>query len=135
MRAAGINLPILSGTAMDGTYWLNSTPGLKDFYLPVQALDRKTTRARPSTRSRPPMTKKYGKPPTTQYAYPIYAFLDLWAKAVTEAGTTERKRGGRNQQGRQGATVLGPRTFTPKLHVQIACRCSSSPTRTTRRRR
>ncbi len=39
LRAAGITLPIMSGTAMDGTYWLNSTPGLKDFYLPVQALD------------------------------------------------------------------------------------------------
>ncbi len=38
LRAAGVNLPVFSATAMDGTYWLNSTPGLRDFYLPVQAL-------------------------------------------------------------------------------------------------
>ena len=63
--------------------------------------------------------KKFGKPPTTQYAYPIYAFLDMWAKAVTEAKTADAKPvvALLNKADNQ-PTVLGPRTFTPKLHVQ-----------------
>ena len=76
---------------MDGTYWLNSMPGLKDFYLPVQALT--VNDPRPAVNEiTAAFTKKYGKPPTTQYAYPIYAFLELWAKAVTETGTTDGAR-------------------------------------------
>jgi branched-chain amino acid transport system substrate-binding protein len=64
-------------------------------------------------------TKKFGKPPTTQYAYPIYAFLDLWAKAVTEAKTTDAKPVvALLNEVKDVPTVLGPRTFTPKLHIQ-----------------
>jgi branched-chain amino acid transport system substrate-binding protein len=119
MRAAGIALPIMSGTAMDGTYWLNSTPGLKDFYLPVQALTVNDPRPAVSEITAA-YTKKYGKLPTTQYAYPIYAFLELWAKAVTKVGTTEGKAVvAEINKSDKAETVLGPRTFTPKLHVQI----------------
>jgi branched-chain amino acid transport system substrate-binding protein len=119
MRAAGIALPIMSGTAMDGTYWLNSTPGLKDFYLPVQALTVNDPRPAVSEITAA-YTKKYGKPPTTQYAYPIYAFLELWAKAVTKTGTTEGKAVvAEINKSDKAETVLGPRTYTPKLHVQI----------------
>jgi branched-chain amino acid transport system substrate-binding protein len=119
MRAAGITLPIMSGTAMDGTYWLNSTPGLKDFYLPVQALTVNDPRPAVSEITAA-YTKKYGKPPTTQYAYPIYAFLELWAKAVTKTGTTEGKAAvAEIDKSDKAETVLGPRTYTPKLHVQI----------------
>ena len=35
IRAAGVDLPVLSDSAMDGTYWLNSVPGLTEFYIPV----------------------------------------------------------------------------------------------------
>ncbi len=120
LRAAGIALPILSATAMDGTYWLNSTPGLKDFYLPSQALA--VDDPRPAVNDiAAAFAKKYGKPPTTQYAYPIYAFLDLWAEAVTEAKTTDAAAVvAILNKDHDASTVLGPRTFTPKLHVQTA---------------
>ncbi|WP_165492735.1 ABC transporter substrate-binding protein [Lichenihabitans psoromatis] len=119
LRAAGITLPIFSATAMDGTYWLNSVPGLKDFYLPSQALAVNDPRPAVNEISAA-FEKKFGKPPTTQYAYPIYAFLDLWAKAVTEAKTTDAAIVVAEMNKLKDApTVLGPRTFTPKLHVQI----------------
>jgi branched-chain amino acid transport system substrate-binding protein len=120
LRAAGINLPVFSATAMDGTYWLNSVPGLKDFYLPSQALAKDDPRPAVNEIAAA-YEKKFGKPPTTQYAYPIYAFLDMWAKAVTEAKTADAKPvvALLNKADNQ-PTVLGPRTFTPKLHVQIS---------------
>jgi len=118
LRAAGITLPIMSATAMDGTYWLNSTPGLKDFYLPVQALTVNDTRP-PVNELTAEFAKKFGKPPTTQYAYPIYAYLDLWSKAVTQAGTTDAaKVVALLNQTDKAPTILGPRTFTSKLHIQ-----------------
>jgi branched-chain amino acid transport system substrate-binding protein len=109
---------VFSATAMDGTYWLNSTPGLKDFYLPVQALTVDDPRA-PVNELTAAYAKKYGKPPTTQYAYPIYAYLDLWAKAVTGTGTTDAaKVVAELNKADNAPTILGPRTFTPKLHIQ-----------------
>ena len=38
IRAAEIDIPILAATGMDGLYWVNSVPGLKDFYVPDQAV-------------------------------------------------------------------------------------------------
>lgn len=120
LRAAGITLPIFSATAMDGTYWLNSVPGLKDFYLPSQALAKDDPRPAVNEISAAYETK-FSKPPTTQYAYPIYAFLDMWAKAVTEAKTANAKPVvDILNKAKDEPTVLGPRSFTPKLHVQTA---------------
>ncbi len=120
MRAAGITLPIMSGTAMDGTYWLNSTPGLKDFYLPVQALTVNDPNPAVDALTAA-YAKAYGKPPTTQYAYPIYAFLQLWSEAVTKAGTTDAaKIVPMLNQDTDAPTILGPRTFTPTLHIQTS---------------
>lgn len=118
LRAAGINLPVLSATAMDGTYWLNSVPNLKDFYLPVQALT--VDDPRPAVNEiTAAFTKKFGKPPTTQYAYPIYAFLDLWAKAATTVGSIDSpKIVAELNKLKDAPTVFGPRSFSPKLHVQ-----------------
>ena len=120
LRAAGITLPIFSATAMDGTYWLNSVPGLKDFFLPSQALAKDDPRPAVNEISAA-YEKKFGKPPTTQYAYPIYAFLDMWAKAATDAKTADAKPVvDILNKAKDEPTVLGPRSFTPKLHVQTA---------------
>lgn len=103
---------------MDGTYWLVSAPGLTDFYVATQcAVDGDP---RPAVRD---LTKgfleKYGAPPTSQYAYPIYSWLQLWARAVTEAGTTDAKAVTAKLQSYKNApTILGPRSFTPTLHIQ-----------------
>jgi len=118
IRAAGITIPIMSGTSMDGTYWVNSVPDLKDFYLPTSAL--------PQGDSRPDVNKiteafkvKYGSVPSTQYPYPIYAWLDLWKKAVEATGTTDTKTVvAELETYKDVPTVLGLRTFTPQLHIQ-----------------
>lgn len=118
IRAAGINLPILSATAMDGTYWLGSVGGLKDFYVPVQAL--------PQGDPRPAVTAltaryqaKYHELPTTQYAYLAYPFLQLWAKAVQSTGTFDSaKVVAQLETYHDVDTVLGPRSFSKQLHIQ-----------------
>jgi branched-chain amino acid transport system substrate-binding protein len=65
-------------------------PGLKDFYVPVQAVasSDKNPEINELTKE---YSAKYGNVPASQYAYPIYAWLQQWAKAVTKAGTIEGK--------------------------------------------
>ncbi len=118
LRAAGITLPILNGTGMDGTYWVSGVPGLDNFYIPVQAVVGED--ARPEINA---LTKayeeKYGKAPSTQYAYPIYAWLQLWAKAVTAVKTTEAKAVVAEMNTYKDVmTSLGPRSYSEKLHIE-----------------
>jgi branched-chain amino acid transport system substrate-binding protein len=117
IRAAGINLPIINGSGMDGTYWLNGVPNLTDFYVPVQALigNDKSDDINKLTAA---YKAEYGSTPTTSYAYPIYAWLQFWGRAVEAAGTTDAKAVvAKLDNFTNEPTVLGPRTYTPSLHI------------------
>ncbi len=118
IRAAGITVPILSGSSMDGNYWLNAVPNLTDFYIAVQAAV--IGDPRPDVTALAEAFKaKYGTLPASQYAFPVYAFLQLWAKAVTETGTTDPKTVvAKMETFKDVPTVLGPRSFSSKLHIQ-----------------
>jgi branched-chain amino acid transport system substrate-binding protein len=118
LRAAGVDLPVLTGDAMDGNYWLASVPNLKDFYLAVQAPAAHDPR--PELNAVTDAYKaKYGNPPATGFAYPIYAFLQLWAKAVAKAGTTDGKAVvAVLETFHNEPTILGPRSFSSTLHIQ-----------------
>jgi branched-chain amino acid transport system substrate-binding protein len=118
IREAGITLPIVNASAMDGEYWLPAVPNLGNFYVPVQAAV--VGDPRPDVNA---LTKaysdKFGGLPATQYAYPIYAFLQLWEKAVTQAGTTDAAPVvAKLEQFKNEPTILGPRSFSATLHMQ-----------------
>lgn len=120
IRAAGIDLPVLSDSAMDGTYWLDSVPGLTEFYIPVAASvfgdDPRKEVAALVDRYR----AKFNSTPTTNYAFPVYAFLELWAKAVTKADSTDpAKVTSVLNSFKEEPTTLGPRTFAPNQHIQM----------------
>jgi branched-chain amino acid transport system substrate-binding protein len=120
LRAAGIKLPILSGSAMDGSYWLSASPNLSDFYVAVfdaTAVDD----PRPEVKALTERFKaKFGSPPATMYAYPIYGWLQLWTKAVGEAGTTDAKAVVKVMETYKAEpTLLGPKEYTSKLHIQV----------------
>jgi branched-chain amino acid transport system substrate-binding protein len=119
IRAAGIDLPIFNGSSMDGTYWLDAVPNLSNFYVPVQASiygdDPRPEIAQLIERYK----KKFNEAPVTQYAFPIYSVLELWAKAVQKAGTTDTaKVVAVMNTFKDEPTVLGVRSFSDKLHIQ-----------------
>lgn len=118
IRAAGITVPILNGSSMDGSYWLAAVPNLTDFYIAVQAAVAGDPR--PDVQALTEAFKaKYGALPASQYAFPAYAFMQLWAKAVTLAGTTDPKAVvAKLETFKNEPTVLGPRSLTSKLHIQ-----------------
>jgi branched-chain amino acid transport system substrate-binding protein len=119
IRAAGIDLPLLNGSSMDGTYWLDAVPDLKNFYVPVQASIYGDD-PRPEVNALIDRYKaKFKEGPVTQYAFPIYTILQLWAKAVEKAGTVDAaKVVAVMNTFKDEPTILGPRSYSPKLHIQ-----------------
>jgi len=119
IRNAGIDVPILNGSGVDGSYWMDAVPGLSNFYIPVQgsiygddpdpAVEEFNVR----------FEERWGVRPSSQYVYPGYVMIDVWARAVERAGTTDAQAvvAELNQFDAE-PTLFGPRTFTPELHHQ-----------------
>lgn len=119
LRAAGIDVPVLNGTAMDGDYWLTSVPGLKDFI----GLAKGSVRGddpRPDVNAFvKTYAGKYGAAPVNQSVFDGYVAIQLWAKAVEKAQTFDSAavvdvmNGFKNEP-----SLLGPRSFSADLHIQ-----------------
>lgn len=119
IRAAGIEVPILNGSAVDGSYWLSAVPDLSNFMLPVQGSihgDDPRPEVEAFNEAYAAMT---GARPASQYAYPGYILVDLWARAVEQAGTLDGAAVTAALEAmRDEPTIFGPRSFTDTLHHQ-----------------
>jgi len=123
IRAAGINSMILNGSGVDGSYWLDSVPDLSNFYVPVQGSVHGDDPDPRVEEFNVKYAEKFGARPATQYTYPGYVLIDVWAKAVERAGTTETKAVvAELEKMTDEPTLFGPRTFTSELHHQNRAR-------------
>jgi branched-chain amino acid transport system substrate-binding protein len=119
IRDAGITVPILNGSGVDGSYWMDAVPGLSEFYIPVQGSIYGDDPDPKVEEFNKVFEAKYGARPSSQYAYPGYVMIDVWAKAVERAGTTETAAVvAELEKMKDEPTLFGPRTFTPELHHQ-----------------
>jgi len=121
IRAAGINLPILSDMAMDGTYWLKAVPNLSNFYYP-SAGSIYGDDPNPKIDALVAQYKRLtGKRPDTAYMLYGAAIVDLWAKAVAKAGTTDAKAVAKALETFHNVpTTLGTTTYTSTSHIALA---------------
>ncbi|KUJ85709.1 branched-chain amino acid ABC transporter substrate-binding protein [Ruegeria marisrubri] len=121
IRAAGINSLILNGSAVDGSYWLDATPDLSGFVVPVQGSIYGDD-PRPEVETfNVAYEKATGSRPASSYAYPGYVLMDLWAKAVERAGTLDGAAVTAELEKMKGEnTAFGPRSFSQELHHQNA---------------
>lgn len=119
IRAAGITSLILNGSAVDGSYWLDATPDLSGFVVPVQGSIYGDD-PRPEVEAfNKAYEAKTGARPASQYAYPGYVLIDLWAKAVERAGTLDGAAvTAELEKMADEPTIFGPRSFTSELHHQ-----------------
>lgn len=123
LRAAGIGSMILNGSGMDGSYWLSAVPDLSNFFTPVQGSIYGDDPNPEVTAFNAKYTEVTGAGPATQYTYPGYVMIDVWAKAVERAGTTETAAVvAELEKMTDEPTLFGPRTFTPELHHQNKAR-------------
>ncbi len=123
IRAAGINSMILNGSGVDGSYWLSAVPDLSNFYVPVQGSIYGDDPNPDVTAFNAKFKETTGGDPSTQYTYPGYVMIDVWAKAVERAGTTETAAVvAELERMDKEPTLFGPRTFTHELHHQNQAR-------------
>lgn len=123
IRNAGIDVPIINGSGVDGSYWMDSVPGLSDFYIPVQGSIYGDDPDPAVEAFNQEFEARFGVRPSSQYAYPGYVMIDVWAKAVERAGTTETAAVVAELEKMDGEpTLFGPRTFTSELHHQNRAR-------------
>lgn len=123
IRAAGINSMILNGSGVDGSYWLDSVPDLSNFYVPVQGSVYGDDPDPAVEAFNVAYEEKFGARPATQYTYPGYVLIDVWAKAAERAGTIETKAVvAELEKMTNEPTIFGPRTFNSELHHQNQAR-------------
>ncbi|MCP3370615.1 ABC transporter substrate-binding protein [Bradyrhizobium cajani] len=119
IRAAGIKSMILNGSGVDGSYWLNATPDLSNFYVPVQGSvygDDPNPKVNEFNKKYKEVT---GGDPSSQYVYPGYVLIDVWAKAVERAKSTDAAAVvAELEKMNNEPTLFGPRTFTKEIHHQ-----------------
>ncbi len=119
LRAAGIDSMILNGSAVDGSYWLESVPGLENFYVPVQGSIYGDDPNPAVTAFNEAYAERTGAGPSSQYTYPGYVLIDVWAKAVERAGTIDSAAVvAELEKMVDEPTLFGPRTFTSEIHHQ-----------------
>lgn len=120
IRGADIDLPIISSQGMAGTFWMNSVPDLSNFYTGQQGTvvgDPRESVQKVAQQYK----ERVGKEITQPSAFAIYAWLELWVKAVEKAGTFDSKAVLEVMNSyKDEPTFLGPYSFTPELHIQDA---------------
>ena len=119
IRAAGIKSMILNGSGMSGSYWLSATPDLTNFYVPDQGSVHGDDPNPKVNEFNATYKAATGSDPSSQYVYPGYVMIDVWAKAVERAKSTDADAVvAELEKMKDEPTLFGPRTFTPELHHQ-----------------
>ena len=119
IRAAGIKSAIGGGSSMSGTYWLKAVPNLSGHYVPEQASIYGDDPNPAVIAFNKKYLAKYGAGVGSQYTYPGYVMVEMWAKAVKRAGTFDSaKVVAELEKFRNEPVLAGARTFTKTLHHQ-----------------
>jgi branched-chain amino acid transport system substrate-binding protein len=126
IRGAGIDLPVVSPTASYGLFWAKTLPRLDDYYIdaPAHVYGNKPGEQYGGD-PRPEVNEivkryvdRYGKNPDHGNFLEGYASMQILADAIKATKSTDGKTLA-NWIDHHGAfqTVLGPKEFTPELHV------------------
>ena len=89
IRAAGIELPIVTVDSLDGNYWIDAVPDASNIYY-MGYCSIFGDDPRPKVRAwLDAYAAEFGAVPETCFALPGYSLIESWALAVERAGTFE----------------------------------------------
>jgi len=120
IRAAGIDVPIISGLAMEGEYWTDTVPEIGEYYVaaPVSVLgDDPNPKVNELVEA---YRKEFGNdPPPVGLAMTGYSVGEAIEKAIKDAGGSVEGTDLAEALNKFDAEplVAGETTFTPELHV------------------
>jgi branched-chain amino acid transport system substrate-binding protein len=117
LRDSGVNLPIVSGNAFDGTFWLKGIPKLNDFYAPVAAsihLDDPRPAVNAYVRAYKKLT---GTTPANAFAVWAYEGAQVLMYAIKKANSLNSDKIVHVlETSKNIPTIAGPFTFTHNNH-------------------
>lgn len=123
IRSSGLELPILTNTAMDGNFWLDAVPNLSNFYYPALGSiygDDPSPAINDFTKQ---YEAKFKAPLAESHSLTPYVMMELYTKAVEQAKTTESKAVvAALETFKDVPTLLGPYSFSNTLHIQTKYR-------------
>jgi branched-chain amino acid transport system substrate-binding protein len=119
LRAAGVTAPIVTGESLDGDYWIGSVPDLSNFYV-ISYGSKYGDDPDPEVNGFfKRFEAKYGRKADVSYGLRGYAAVQAWAIAANKAGTLDgAKVGAVLDTFDKQRLVIGPTTYTSKLHIQ-----------------
>ena len=119
IRAAGVDIPIIGGVAVDGVYWLDAVPNLSDFYNvnysslhgddPIEGVQDFWAK----------YEERFG-PAIVGFSVTGYAIIEAWTRAVERAGTFDAKAVALELEKFDKEPLLaGDTTYTPEWHINF----------------
>ena len=119
IRAAGIDVPIVSGLAMEGTYWTKSVPKIGEYYVtsPVSILgDDPNPKVNEIVKR---YADTYGEEPPVGLALAGYSVGEALEIALKKTGGDPdgEKLSSELNKFKKVPLLAGETTFTPELHV------------------
>lgn len=120
IRAAGLEMPVLSGEDMDGDYWLEGVPNLSNFYVAAMA-SLYGDDPRPEVNALlDEFKKRHGRHPSTAHTVTGYDAVMGVARAIERAGSTDGDALKAELEKFDGEPMLaGPTSFTPERHINF----------------
>ncbi len=119
LRAAGINSAIGGGSSMTGTFWQDAVPGLSNHFVPEQASIYGDDPRPEVELFNKKFEERFGEKVNSQYTYPGYLVVEMWARAVEMAGTFDTDAVIKAMETfDQEPFLIGTRSFTNQLHHQ-----------------
>lgn len=118
LRAAGVDVPILSGAGMDGSYWLSAVPNLSNFYYDTYGSifgDDPRSEVNDFFEAE---KKKTGKEPVTSFDMTGYAAGQSLKTAIERAASVDGAALSKSLETFSDEPLLtGPTTFDAKTHL------------------
>jgi branched-chain amino acid transport system substrate-binding protein len=122
IRAAGIKTPIIAGSEADGTFWHKGVPDLSNFFYTAKASIFGDDPEENLNAFYKKLSEFDGKPVTDGIAVGGYIAIQMLNMAAEKAGSLDGAKLTAALESLESAEVLlGPPTYTDKLHVAV-CR-------------
>jgi branched-chain amino acid transport system substrate-binding protein len=119
IRAAGIDLPIVGGVAVDGVYWLDAVPNLSEFY----SVNYSSIHGDDPIDGVQDFWAKYEErfgPTVVGVSVTGYSIIQAWTRAVERAGTFDAKAVALELEKFDKEPLLsGATTFTSEWHINF----------------
>lgn len=121
LRAAGLEMPILSGEDMDGDYWLDSVPNLSNFYFAAMGSIFGDDPREEVQEFLAEFERRHGSHPSTAHTLTGYSVIQAIARAIERAGSTDSDAiKAEFEKFEDEPLLVGPTSFDEQTHINFA---------------